>query len=170
MGSLRHNLMMQALPDYIRMSFTGGGGTGPSINPTQFRTLCYTSARVTAGKVVGFDPPPFDTVKNFHLAAFQFSSISRNPFVLLLEHYYVPLLACAATQQLTFHHPFAFIDFPELTDSFEPYFRILKKQEMEAPWIWTERELTASLSPHTIKDINYWQPRTVGEAMFNFWD
>ena len=59
---------------------------------------------------------------------------------------------------------------PGLTAPFVPFFQILTKQELDVPWVWTERDLTSSLSPHHIRNISYWKPHTVGEVIFNFWD
>lgn len=160
--------MEQRLPSFIRTGVTGVGGVSQAVNPKEFRALCYTAARVTNGRVLGFDPPPFDTIKNFSLAVFQF--LDSDPLVFLLTNHHAPLLACACAQDLTLHIPFAFIDAPELTTPFAPFFHILKQQELEQPWMWTERELALSLSPQEIKEITYWKPRTVGEAIFNFWD
>ena len=120
--------------------------------------------------VLGFDLPPFHVIKNFNLAVLQFSHTSGDPLVFLLLNHHASLLACACAPDLTFRFPFAFIDVPKLTAPFEPFFHILKKQELERPWMWTERELTSTLSPREIKDIIYWKPRTVGEVVFNFWD
>jgi len=161
--------MKQHLPDYIHAGVTGTGGAPQSINLKEFRMLCHTAARLTGGKVLGFDLPPFHTSKNFVLAALQFSDPSGERLVFLLKHH-ASLLACASAQDLTFHFPFAFIDFPELTAPFQPFFHILKRQELECPWMWTERELASRLHPQEIKEIIYWKPHTVGEAIFNFWD
>jgi hypothetical protein len=162
--------MQQPLPSFIRAGLTDAGGVPQSVNPRQFRALCSTAARVTDGVVLGFDPPPFDAIKNFSLAVFQCSNSSGDPLVFLLMNHHAPLLACASAQNLHLSYSFAFIDAPELTAPFAPFFHILKKQELEHPWMWTERELAFSLSPPEIKEITYWKPRTVGEAIFNFWD
>lgn len=120
---------------------------------------------------MGWDPPSFTFLKSFTATVFQFSQASGNPFVFLLTTHYGSVLACASAPNIDIiHYPFAFIDFPELTTLFENDYRILKKQELERPWRWTEQELASSLPRHMIKDINYWRPRTIGEVVFNSWD
>lgn len=162
--------MKQALPDYMRAAMTGAGGTSQPISPREFRALCYTAARITGGEVLGFDPPPFDSIKNFMLVAFRFSFRSDRQLIFLLLNHYVPLLACASAPDLAFRVPFAFIDIPELTAHFAHFCRILKKHELDCPWMWTQHDMEACLSSGEIKEINYWRPGTVGEAIFNFWD
>jgi hypothetical protein len=164
------NMELQ-IPGYVLMGAMGIGETSQPVSSKEFRALCYTAGRATGGVVVDFDPPPFHTIKNFDLVVFQFSNPACEPFVFLLKNRYTPLLACASTRELVFHFPFTFIDFPELTATFDAFFHVLKKQELEYPWMWTERELAASgFSPSAIKEILYWKPYTVGEAVFNFWD
>ncbi len=93
-------------------------------------------------------------------------------FLLLNQH--VPLLACAFAHDQTSPQqngsPFPFTDVPALTTTFEFSSTILKKEELELSWTWSESELASRLPPEEIKQIVHWKPQTVGEVLFNFWD
>ena len=170
--------MKPPLPNFIQPGVTGFG-QGPLPPPIQvdfkaFRALCYTAAQGTEATVLSVDPSPFKTVRNFVFALLQFSKVPGAPSVFLFVNQHTPLLACAFAPALTSPHPdgspFSFMDVPELSTTFEPFYPILKKEELEIPWIWSESELASRLPPEEIKQIAYWKPQTVGEVLFNFWD
>jgi hypothetical protein len=169
--------MKQPLPGYIRAGVTGFG-KGPlpppiTANLKEFRVLCYTAARVTDATILGFDPSPFKTIRNFVFALLQFSKTPGAPSVFLLLNQHAPLLAFASVHDQTLHlpyGPFTFIDVPELIATFEHSYSVLKKEELELPWIWSRQELASSLPPGEIEQIKFWKPQTVGEVLFNFWD
>jgi hypothetical protein len=171
--------MKQPLPGYIRAGVTGFyyyRSTPPPVTADlkEFRALCYTAARVTDATILGFDPSPFKTIRNFVFALLQFSKTSGAPSVFLLLNQYAPLLAFACAHDQTLHlpdgPPFTFMDIPELIATFEHSYYVLKKEELELPWIWSKPELASSLSPVEIEQIKFWKPQTVGEVLFNVWD
>ncbi len=136
--------------------------------------MCYTAARAIDATILSFDPVPFKTVRNFVFALFQLSQAPGAPSVFLLLNQHVPLLACAFAHDQTSPQqngsPFPFTDVPALTTTFEFSSTILKKEELELSWTWSESELASRLPPEEIKQIVHWKPQTVGEVLFNFWD
>src|SRR5882724_6176935 len=67
--------MEQPLPDSIRTSLLGTGERPQPVSK-EFRTRCYTAARGTGGRTVGWDPPSFGFLKSFTATVFQFSKAS----------------------------------------------------------------------------------------------
>ena len=170
--------MKQPLPNCIQPGITGFGQRSlpPPIlvDLKAFRAQCYAAARLTDATILSFDLAPFKTVRNFVFALLQFSKAPGAPSFFLLLNQHKPLLACAFAHDHTSPHPkeppFSFTDLPEFLTPFESSYTILKKEELELPWIWSESELASRLSPEEIKQIAYWKPQTVGEVLFNCWD
>ncbi|MDX3662280.1 hypothetical protein PV646_33675 [Streptomyces sp. ID05-26A] len=63
--------------------------------------------------------------------------------------------------------PLTFVDAPELVAvlaALLPGSQVLTPSELNGPF-------DASIWPHiSSKDITYWRPGTLGEALFNYWD
>ncbi len=165
--------MKQPLPSYIRAGITGFGSTPQPIDPKDlkdFRALCYTAARAADAIILGFDLSLFNVIRNFVFALLKFPKDPGVPLAFVFLNQHVPLLAFVSAHDQAFYPPLAFIDVFELTVPFERSYHVLKKQELELPWIWSQRELASSLYPEEIEQIKYWKPQSVGEVLFNFWD
>lgn len=67
------------------------------------------------------------------------------------------------------HHPWIAVTEGEIPVAafFDPVFTILGREVLELPLSAVD---TSALSEAEWTQIRYWQPETVGQAVFNFWD
>ncbi|MDI6102165.1 hypothetical protein QLQ12_26450 [Actinoplanes sp. NEAU-A12] len=131
-----------------------------------FRRVCYEVARRTGGELTEFrisdEPTP-----NFHQAIITYSS--RNVAVVCVRD--APLLALAVPRVIEFTPareagPLTFVDLPDLVAALKatPGFRLLTATELGGP-------IDAAKWPRISQyDMRYWQPQTLGEGLFNYWD
>ncbi|MCM4085136.1 hypothetical protein [Paractinoplanes hotanensis] len=131
-----------------------------------FRRGCYEAARQTGGELtdfqVGNEPTP-----SFHQAIITYSD--RNVAVVCVRD--APLMALAEPHVLEFlpartAGSLTFVDLPELAAALTevPGFRLLSVAELGEP---VDAARCPQISQH---DLRYWQPQTLGEALFNYWD
>jgi hypothetical protein len=131
-----------------------------------FRRACYEAARRTSGELAEFrisdEPTP-----NFHQAII--AHPDGNVAVVCVRD--TPLLALAVPRVIDFTPardagPLTFVDRPDLAAALEatPGFRLLTATELNGPID------TAKWPRINRYDMRFWQPRTLGEALFNYWD
>jgi len=131
-----------------------------------FRRACQEAARRTGGDLTRFrisdEPTP-----NFHQAIIAYAD--RTVAVVCVRD--APLLAIAGPRVIEFtptreSGPLIFLDLPDLTAALTdaPGFRLLTTAELNGPIdmvTWPRISRT---------DVRYWQPQTLGECLFNYWD
>ena len=131
-----------------------------------FRRVCYMAARRTGGEVVEFrisnEPTP-----NFHQAVIAY----RDRTVAVACVRSTPILAVALPRVIEFTparecSPLTFVDVPDLAAALADAsdFRLLSTAELDGPadtmtWPWINE-----------RDMRYWQPHSLGEALFNYRD
>ena len=131
-----------------------------------YRRACYEAARGIGGELTEFrisdEPPP-----NFHQAIIAYPA--RNVAVVCVRD--TPLLALAVPRVIAFTPtreagPLTFVDLPVLTAALEaaPGFRLLTVTELDAP---IDIAKWPRISRH---DMSHWNPQTLGEGLFNYWD
>lgn len=131
-----------------------------------FRRACYEAARRTGGELTEFrisdEPTP-----SFHQAIIAYRG--RDVAVACVRD--TPLLALAVPRVIEFTPareagPLTFVDLPELATALAaaPGFRLLTTTELNGPIDIAE---WPRISRH---DMRAWQPRTLGESLFNYWD
>jgi hypothetical protein len=131
-----------------------------------FRRACYEAAYHTGGELTEFrineGPTP-----NFHQAIIAY----RDRIIAVVCVRDAPLLALAVPRVIEFapgreSGPLAFVDFPDLADALAAAqgFRLLTVAELGGPIDM------AKWPPISRHDMRYWQPQTLGEALFNYWD
>jgi hypothetical protein len=139
----------------------------PEVYSSQFKELCYSLANVTQGKFVSFEIP--HRSQNFYKTELEWND--GNTFILLNSSY--PIVAFASSVEYFNIH---FIDHPyaNLLKSFSHVFTIATVNELVEPLEIDERTQTVrnknNLSKSEISQILYWEPKTVGDVVFNFWD
>ncbi|WAL63799.1 hypothetical protein ORV05_22705 [Amycolatopsis cynarae] len=133
-----------------------------------FKRACYAAARSTGGRVIEFHVAN-DVTPNFHLGVIAYRdhtlavACTRDSAVLAIAE--PPAIDFVSggrrSDQLTF------VDAPELlavVAGLLPGFQVLTKSELDGSF-------DAAAWPHvSSKDITYWRPSTLGEALFNCWD
>ena len=149
------------------MSFTPGvtGFFGPRdlliepLDPGEFRTLVCTFARLQYGRVLALDEDL--SARNFYAAQIAF----RSRELCLLLNVYAPYAALAPAP---LEEPLRFLDWPEHWPAALPQYRCLSSADLTAPCP-PEQALTA-LSRAERDQVRHWDPQTMGELLFNFWD
>ena len=149
------------------MSFTPGvtGFFGPRdlliepLDPGEFRTLVYTFARPQYGRVLALDEDL--SARNFYAAQIAF----RSRELCLLLNVYAPYAALAPAP---LEEPLRFLDWPEHWPAALPQYRCLSSADLTAPCP-PEQALTA-LSRAERDQVRHWDPQTMGELLFDFWD
>jgi hypothetical protein len=130
------------------------------------RRVCLQAALQTDGQVAEFrisnDPTP-----NFHQGIIAYQD--RTVAVVCVRD--TPLLAIAVPRVIEFAPtrecgPLTFVDLPDLVAALAeaPDFRLLSAPELDGPVD------TVKWPRIGLRDLCYWQPRSLGEALFNYWD
>jgi len=136
----------------------------PRTDVPAFHGHCYEAVRWVRGKVVSFTEP-YPSVKDNYAVAVH--DIAAGAVAVLLNAHH-PILAFADPKGATSSY-FEFRDVPELAD----FFRGLGVYTLASAAELNERPTSAhlrDLSPAELKQVKYWEPRRVGEVVFNFWD
>ncbi|MBN9524366.1 hypothetical protein J0H58_38605 [bacterium] len=136
----------------------------PNTDVRAFRGHCYEAARCVRGTVVSFTNPYPGVTDNYAVAVLD--TAAGAVAVLLNAHH--PIVAFADPKGVT-GSSFEFRDVPALAD----YFGGLGVYTVATAAGLNERPAAAhlrDLSPAELKRVKYFEPRRVGEIVFNFWD
>jgi hypothetical protein len=131
-----------------------------------FRRACYEAPRRTCGELTEFrisdEPTP-----RFHQGIIAYAD--RTVAVACVRD--TPLLAAAVPRVIEFtpareSSPLTFVDLPDLAAALAQAadLRLLSANGLDGPIHMAKRP---RISPH---DLRYWQPQTLGEALFHYWD
>ena len=121
-----------------------------------FRQIVFETVRQAGGRVIDIIEP--GVTPNFTAA-----HIELGPTRCYLLHAGADLWAFAEAIEPALS-PLAFTDCPELAEAMTRLFGItpLTRVELNAPF--------TKLPGLSDSDIRYWKPRTLGDALFNWWD
>lgn len=137
------------------------------VNIRNFRHTCYTVARITGGKVVGFRIADGVT-PNFHQGLIVYHdrtvavACTRDSAILAVSETRITDFATGFVES----DPLMFVDAPALTAALAKMsgFQVLTPAELNGPF-------DAAAWPEVLaSDIEYWRPESLGEALFNYWD
>jgi hypothetical protein len=136
------------------------GNTGTDLAP--FSTACHQAARAIGGTVA--DVIPAGVTPNFHTVEIA----QPGSHTAVLRHTTLPFVALAEPR-LPGDATLTFIDRPHLAAVIQTGsdLQVLTTEQLHAPI--STADLTG-LGPHEHDQIAYWQPHTIGELLFNFWD
>ena len=140
---------------------TGFWGTAtappPHLDEKAFCQMCYSIALENGGTVTELDTDTYP--RNFYSA--KLSRYDQSVFLLQNIHY-----PYAAFAQRDTSGGFIWISQPEWLQLPEGSVRFLSPSELTRDW----HDLCGELSPEELEQIQYWNPQTVGEIVFNTWD
>jgi hypothetical protein len=128
----------------------------PVMDLVEFKQLCYSFIRQIGGIVKSYNNNI--SQQNFYTVEYDYLGES---ILILLNHHYPLLTFASSLDRLTF------IEVPEISIKFMPYYTVLTKEYLNIPL--TSNHL-AALSKAELTQISYWNPKTVGEIIFNNWD
>lgn len=138
----------------------------PLIEENEFKQLCYS---LFGKKVLDFKEDR--TVENFYECVIKVED--KRVHVLLNGQY--PFLAFTSNRESNVHY-FPFINEPELSKIFEHHYKILSLNQLNEPLRYTQKgkkiivKNENTLHQDELEQLVYWQPKTVGEVVFNYWD
>ena len=138
----------------------------PTIEKSEFQHICYS---LYGSNVLNFiDDGP---AKNFYECIIKVNG--KKVHVLLNSQY--PFMAFTSNRKIE-EHSFPFVDEPELVKMLEPYYKVLNSSQLNEPIRYTQKgkkitiENVNSLHQAELEQLVHWQPKTVGEVVFNYWD
>lgn len=132
-------------------------GIEEKIDGQLFKKICYEVLRESKGEVLTFEDP------HYPLNYFKVHVRLKGKLFYILLHEYSPYLAFANKCD---HIVLEFTDFPALAESFHDYYTVLSKEELSLPFFNHEHDLEEVER----RQAAYWQPRSLGEVIFNCWD
>ncbi|UOE95243.1 hypothetical protein [Alkalihalobacillus sp. LMS39] len=138
-----------------------------TVDGVQFKSLCKSIVLNLGGSVLSFKDPK--VAQNYYYAEIEISD--EKLYILINGHY--PFIAFASSG---IPGDITFVDNEQLAKCFEQYYRILYSYELEEPLrvkqpkgnilIGIENELNGA----ELVNVKHWQPKRVGDIVFNYWD
>jgi hypothetical protein len=145
---------------------TGFGCPKGQVSPDDIRsfvTACYDAARRTGGSVTAAREP--GVTPTFHTVVISYEDVH----IAVLRHDRLDVIALAQEPAHVSTLITAFIDRPapaeilcQTTDC-----RILSAADLNSSLSGAD---LADLSADEHREVSYWQPATIGELLFNYWD
>ncbi|HWO95856.1 MAG TPA: hypothetical protein VNM45_05895 [Bacillus sp. (in: firmicutes)] len=154
-------------PNGITGFYNSKNNKPPKVDGKRFKQVCLTIINRSGGKVLKFKEPQYPM--NFYDA--EVKVFNKHFHILLNEHY--PYLAFASVVEFG---KINFIDVPELLKQFNSFYKVLGVKELNEPLafkldskkgiIQNENDLNSA----ELEQIAYWEPKRIGEVIFNYWD
>lgn len=154
------------LPNGITGFYNRENNNPPKVDGKQFKQVCAANVNRCGGKVLEFKEPQYPM--NFYDT--EVKVFNKQFHILLNEHY--PYLAFASVVEFGKIH---FIDVPELKQ-FSLLYHVLSVKELYEPLVFKPGSKKGTLqNDHDLNDaeleqVAYWEPKRIGEVIFNYWD
>lgn len=146
---------------------SGFNGPDPKTDGEYFKKICYTVIQSLDGNVMSFCEP--EVARHYYIVKVE---VSEQKLYILLNLIY-PFVAFASTVDPA---NIRFIDHEKLTDKFKPYYRVLSQNELNEPLVIRDSnggiivENKNELNDAELGLIKYFNSKTVGDIVFNYWD
>jgi hypothetical protein len=127
----------------------------------------YSAVNKLGGKIVNFKDVEYP--QSFFEGEFKIKG--KHIYALFNGQY--PFMALASKVD---YFNIEFIDEPDLSRAFTKYFRVLSVNELNTPLLVKQYEGKIKvlnknqLNTAELDQILFWEPKTIGEVIFNFWD
>lgn len=148
--------MTLILPECIT-GFSYGDCPAPGSEVRLFQTICFDYARQKGGTctiILGDSITP-----NYHQATITIRG--RSIYVLLSRSY--PIIGISKYEPFSYEY----IDVPELTNLFPTPYQVPIAAELNERFDVT---LQPFLNDEERGEIDYWEPETIGNVIFHYWD
>ena len=146
---------------------SGFNGPDPKTNGEYFKKICYSVIHSFGGEVLYFKEP--EAGRHYYVVEVK---VLEDTFYVLLNQIY-PFITFASSVDPGNNQ---FIDNKQLLNLFSPYYRVLSSTELNEPlvirvqkgrvFVQNENELNDA----EIGLIKYFNSKTVGDIIFNYWD
>jgi hypothetical protein len=139
----------------------------PPLPASDFETFsqhCHIAARSLGGTVRVVQTPSSQASVNFAEVILE----TRDGAIVVLLNAHFPIVAFARAREkgeMRFH----FVDVPAVATLFKTFgsYEVLTSMQARKPLTPDD---SLQLGRAEIKQLRYWQPRTIGEVVFSFWD
>lgn len=154
------------LPNGITGFYNSENNKPPKVDGKQFKQVCATIVNRSGGKMLEFKEPQFPM--NFFVT--EVKVFNKQFHILLNEHF--PYLAFASVVEFG---RINFIDVPELIQ-FSSLYKVLRVRELNEPLVLKPDSKKGilqndnNLNSAELEQIAYWEPKRIGEVIFNYWD
>lgn len=148
------------------------GGPDTSVDGNRFKKVCYSTVTSLGGRVLSFREPV--VAQNYYYAQVSFQD-EKSIYILLNSVY--PFIAFTTRLEPTC---MTFADHKQLRANINQLcgdlYRVLNPVELDEPLRLKEvKGGLVVLNEHTLNkwdmySIKHWQPKTVGDVVFNYWD
>ncbi len=151
---------------FILRSGITGFQPAPSVDKKQFKQICYSIFGKEATDLFHED-----TGKNFSECIVTWNGSIVH--VLLNSHY--PFVAFTSQREISEQY-LPFIDESKLSERFNQYYKVLSSDQLNEPLVYNRKgkkiivKNENTLHQVELEQLAYWQPATVGEVVFNYWD
>lgn len=138
----------------------------PTVKENNFKQICY---KTLGSKVIEF------VGKEASQSFYECIVKMRDNRVHILLNSQYPFMAFTSARQV-YTDSFPFINEPDLANSFKQHYKILHHVQLTEPLIYKQKgkkvivENRNDLHKEELKQIAYWEPKTVGDVVFNYWD
>jgi hypothetical protein len=154
------------LPCGITGFFTWGGDPPPPLGDFRaFRSQSYAAARLAGGRVMNAEFANDCRIAcNFVYLTVDLPSAE----IAVLLNYYFPFIAFSESFEER-QYPLLFADAPKIAEGFAAFgvYQVLSASVLNQK---ITSETLSNLSDGEKKKLRYFEPKTVGELIFNFWD
>jgi hypothetical protein len=152
------------IPNPLPQGVTGFNAPGSFITFSDFEHACARAARELNGRVDSAREAYQEPTPNFHETII---TLERSPYkirVVCNAHY--PIVAFA-TPPRQGEMLLEFVDCPELAERMKGEFTTLSATEAGTA---VSTEMLSSLDAGEISQVDHWEPKRVGDVIFNWWD
>lgn len=138
----------------------------PSVKENKFKQICYSLFGSKVLDFIGGEPG-----KSFYECIIKVKDKRIN--ILLNSQY--PFIAFTSTRELNMDY-FPFIDEPDIAKPFKQYYKILHPNQLNEPLRYIQKgdkiivENENNLHQDELDQLAFWEPKTVGNVVFNYWD
>ena len=148
------------------------GGTETLVDGNKFKKVCFSIVTNLGGRMLSFLEPA--VAQNYYYAEVSFANEDR---ICILMNSIYPFIAFS-TSPVPFD--MTFVDHKQLTVYINQLggevYRVLRRDELYEPLRLKEAKGNLvvvnenTLNKWDMYNIKYWQPKTVGDVVFNYWD
>ena len=137
------------------------GSEPPAPDESDFLAYCHAVALQLGGKVVARGPQGF---RNFIFVTLELQGHELS----VLMNAYHPIIAFAEPVDDCVFYP-SLTDATRVAEEFQKFgcYQVLERQELDEP---ISEEAISKLADAELHEMRYWQPKTIGELLFNSWD
>jgi len=135
------------------------------VSVERFTTICQTAAKRVDGNLIQVRAAYVQVTPNFHEAVMTLRGGKETVRVLCNAH--IPIVAFASPATRAGDICLKFLDCPDLARWFSGEFTVLRAQDACAG---IAPSAISELGEAELDQLHYWNPKRIGDVIFNYWD